>query len=176
MPVSSRPPALDDFDLRIRRAEAADLDSLAHLEAAAFATDRLSRTRLRALARSDSVALLVADSGGVLIGYVLVLTRRKCRAARLYSLAVAPAVAGQGVGARLLHAGEAAARFRGAEEMRLEVRADNHAAIRLYERRGYVPIGRREDYYADGMSALRYARDLGTPPVDRDEPPLGRAA
>jgi ribosomal protein S18 acetylase RimI-like enzyme len=45
------------------------------------------------------------------------------------------------------------------------VRADNRSALRLYESRGYRPIGRREDYYADGMAAIRYARDLRPAPA-----------
>jgi ribosomal protein S18 acetylase RimI-like enzyme len=177
MPVDSRPPPLTDADLRIRPAQAADLDGLMGLETAAFASDRLTRRRLRALAGSLSTILLVAGSAGALTGYVLVLTRRNSRAARLYSLAVAPAAAGQGIGSRLLAAAEVAARARGADEIRLEVRLDNGAAIKLYQSRGYRNVGRREDYYADGMAAVRYARDLRAHPAHVDKPgALGRAA
>jgi ribosomal protein S18 acetylase RimI-like enzyme len=57
------------------------------------------------------------------------------------------------------------------------VRVDNVAAIRLYESRGYRNIGRREDYYADGMAAVRYARDLRAQPTHVGEPgALDRAA
>jgi ribosomal protein S18 acetylase RimI-like enzyme len=55
------------------------------------------------------------------------------------------------------------------------VRGDNAGAIRLYEQRGYRTIGRLENYYQDGMTAVRYARELS----DRSNapaPPLGRAA
>jgi ribosomal-protein-alanine acetyltransferase len=177
MPVDSRPPPLTDADLHIRPAEAADLDGLMGLETAAFASDRLTRRRLRALAGSPSAIFLVAESADALSGYVLVLTRRNSRAARLYSLAVAPALAGQGIGSRLLAVAEAAAQARDADEIRLEVRVDNLTAIRLYESRGYRNIGRRQDYYADGMAAVCYARDLRAQPTDVDEPgALGRAA
>ena len=56
------------------------------------------------------------------------------------------------------------------------MRADNAAAIRFYERRGYRPIGRREDYYEDGTTALLYARDLPEPPAAARPRRLSRAA
>lgn len=36
----------------------------------------------------------------------------------------------------------------------LEVSKSNEAAVRLYERRGFVPLGVRLHYYADGADAL----------------------
>jgi ribosomal protein S18 acetylase RimI-like enzyme len=44
--------------------------------------------------------------------------------------------------------------------LRLEVRADNAPAIRLYESRGYRLIGRYAGYYADDADALRYEKRL----------------
>lgn len=175
MPQDSRPPPSGDAGISIREAHPTDITDLAALEEQAFASDRLSRRRLAALARSPTARLLVAHRDGELAGYALLLTRRNSRAARLYSLAVAPGSAGHGLGSRLLTAAEAAALERGAESLRLEVRTDNAPAIRLYERHGYRLIGRREGYYEDGATALRYARDLGAKAVGRPLP-LGRAA
>src|SRR5687767_4885862 len=147
-------------ELRVREARHADVDGLAALEAKAFSTDRLTRARLSALVKSASACLLVAHRGATLVGYALLLTRRNSRAARLYSLAVDPEMAGHGIGSTLLAASEAAARRRGVERLLLEVRVENRAAIRLYEQRGYKLRGRREDYYEDGAPALCYAREL----------------
>jgi [ribosomal protein S18]-alanine N-acetyltransferase len=155
-----RPP-LGSAYLRIREAQSSDIDDLVRLEMKAFASDRLSRRRLRAHTRSPTAGLLVARRGGKIAGYALVLIRRGSHAARLHSLAVEPDAARQGIGSRLLAAAEAAALARGATNLRLEVRTDNAAAIRLYERAGYRMIGRRDGYYEDGAAALRYERDLG---------------
>ncbi len=38
----------------------------------------------------------------------------------------------------------------------LEVRADNRSAIRAYEKNGFVKIGLRKAYYADGADAVLY--------------------
>ena len=158
----------------MRAAQRHDLDDLVRMEAARFATDRLSRRSFRALMQRPSAALLVAHELSGMVGYALVLTRRSSGRARLYSLAVDQHAAGRGIGGQLLGAVEAAAAERGAQSLRLEVRADNRAAIGLYEARGYRQIGRREGYYQDGMDAVRYERCL-----QRDEAlprPIGRAA
>jgi ribosomal-protein-alanine acetyltransferase len=150
--------------MTIRKAETGDIAAIARLEERAFASDRLSRRNIAALSRRPTAACLVAEQGGALAGYALVLFRRGSNAARLYSIAVDPASSGRGIGARLLAAAEAAALAGGAQTLRLEVRTDNDAAIRLYEGRGYRAIGRRESYYADGTAALRYERPLAAEP------------
>lgn len=43
--------------------------------------------------------------------------------------------------------------------MLLEVRSDNHAATTLYEQLGFVQVGRRPGYYADGAAALLMTRE-----------------
>ena len=144
----------------IRPATLADLDALCALERRAFATDRLSRRSLRRQLAEARNALLVAEEGGVLAGYALVLFRAGSRAARLYSLAVGAGHAGRGLGRALLAATEAAARGRGCHVIRLEVHEANRRAARLYEQAGYAAFGRLARYYADGASAVRYRKAL----------------
>ncbi|MBI2779202.1 MAG: GNAT family N-acetyltransferase [Gammaproteobacteria bacterium] len=55
----------------------------------------------------------------------------------VYSLVVDPACQGRGIARGLLEAAEQAAAAKGCITMRLEVRADNEAAIRLYCKAGY---------------------------------------
>ncbi|HEX7341305.1 MAG TPA: ribosomal protein S18-alanine N-acetyltransferase [Rhodanobacteraceae bacterium] len=144
--------------LSIRRARAADLDALVALEQASFVTDRVSRVQYRRHLDSASAEVLVAMHDGDMAGAAMVFFRRGTQTARLYSLAVATAARGQGVGKALLEAAERVARRRGCRGLRLEVRVDNPAAMALYERAGYVPMGRREGYYEDGADALCYRR------------------
>ncbi len=147
-------------NLRIRDGRRADLAALSEIETRAFAADRLSPRSLRRLIGRPSGGLRVAVTDGEIVGYHLVLTRAGSRVARLYSIAVAAAARGAGVGARLLADAERAARRAGAAHLRLEVRPDNAGAIRLYEQHGYARIGTRPDYYADGADALRYQKTL----------------
>lgn len=147
-------------DTRVRRARRSDLDDLLALEARCFRGDRLSARQYRLHLASDRAWLAVAERDGALVGSAMVLFRADSPAARLYSIAVDPAARGGGLGLALLRAGERAASARGADEMRLEVREDNAAAIALYEREGYERFGRRDGYYEDGADALRFRRRL----------------
>src|SRR2546425_12513061 len=116
--------------LRVRTAEGGDIDALMELEHRFFTTDRLSRRSLRRFLKSPSAAVLVAEEvGGHLAGTAIVLFRPRSAVARLYSIAVAPHMAGRGVGPMLLAAAEAAAIARDCSSIRLEVHEANHAAI-----------------------------------------------
>lgn len=84
-----------------------------------------------------------------------------CRAAgpevELLLVAVNPSFRRQGIGQRLLVRSHEDAIARGATEIFLEVREDNHAAKNLYERAGFSQIGRRPDYYSGKDGSRRAA-------------------
>jgi ribosomal protein S18 acetylase RimI-like enzyme len=145
---------------RIRPAVQSDIDSLVAIEQAAFPTDRISRRSFRTLIDRPTAETLVLESSGGVCGYAMILFRAGAALARLYSLAVAPAEAGKGYGKELLSAAETAAMDHDRILLRLEVREDNAAASGLYKAAGYRGIGRYEDYYADGMAALRFEKLL----------------
>jgi len=146
---------------RIRRATPMDLPALLALERSAFTTDHLSLRQYRQHLVSPTAIVLVAVDKTGLLGTALVFFRRESDLARLYSIAVAHGARGRGVGEALLAAVERAAFRRGARRMRLEVRQDNAAAMRLYERRGYSRFAERRGYYEDGGHAWRYEKELG---------------
>nr|WP_246733064.1 GNAT family N-acetyltransferase [Methylobacterium sp. BTF04] len=151
--------------IAIRPAVLADLDALVALEHAAFSGDRAERRAIRHAIRSASMSLLVAltedDTGRpMLVGAATLERRRGSLNARLSSIAVSPARAGSGLGGLVLDAAEADAKQHGCSRLRLEVRGDNGAGIRLYERRGYVRFAVIPDYYEDGMEAWRYVKVL----------------
>ena len=146
---------------RVRAANVGDLDALFELEHRVFATDRLSRRSLRHFLQSPTAAMIVADGeDGHLAGIAIVLFRPRSTLARLYSIAVAPAMSGRGVASRLLAAAERVARRRGCRAMRLEVHVSNHAAISRYRKEGYQEFGHRRRYYDDGGDALRFEKRL----------------
>ncbi|MFZ4531830.1 MAG: ribosomal protein S18-alanine N-acetyltransferase [Alsobacter sp.] len=144
----------------IRPAAPDDLDALETIENAVFQGDRLSRRAMRHHVGHRRNVLVVVERDGVILGYALVALRSGSALARLYSIALVPEASGTGLGARLLDAAEQAAADRGATAMRLEVRADNAAAIRLYERCGYRRFGILPSYYEDGQDALRFEKRL----------------
>jgi len=152
----------------IRPAAPKDLDALETIENTVFPGDRLSRRAMRHHVGHRRNVLVVVERDGVVLGYALVALRSGSALARLYSIALVPEASGTGLGARLLDAVEQASADRGATVMRLEVRADNAAAIRLYERRGYRRFGLLSSYYEDGQDALRFEKrlDLVAAPAD----------
>jgi ribosomal-protein-alanine N-acetyltransferase len=86
------------------------------------------------------------------------------------SLGVAPERRGQGIGGGLLDAALVRACAIHAARFYLEVAEDNAEALRLYETRGMVPVGRQPDYYrlknGRRVAALTMRCDLpagGTP-------------
>lgn len=149
----------DPPGIRLRDARADDLPALLALEAR-FPGDRLSARQFRRHLHSSSARLRMLDADAMPMGYALHFRRRGSGVARLYSVAVDPAMRGRGIGAALLADAEAIARATGAASMRLEVRADNPEAIALYRSRGYREFGRHASYYADGADALRFEKPL----------------
>jgi [ribosomal protein S18]-alanine N-acetyltransferase len=142
---------------RVRRAVASDLDDLVALEQRSFSSDRLSRAQYRRHLDSDSAQVLVASAKHHhFLGSAVLFFRKGTRVARLYSLATQPEARGRGLGAALLAAAANESRRRDCRALRLEVRTDNIAAISLYERCGFVRIGRYAHYYQDGADAWRY--------------------
>ena len=144
----------------IRPARASDVDALLAIENAVFLTDRLSRRSFRRLIGRPSAAVLVAEVGGKVAGYCILLFRAGNPVARLYSIATAPDMAGQGLGRALIEAAERAAVERGKHSLRLEVRQDNERALSIYRRAGFRPVGSKPGYYQDGMTALRMEKSL----------------
>lgn len=137
-----------------------DLGDLLRIENAAFTSDRISRRSFRRLIAAPTATILVSQHDGESAGYALILTRSKSPHARLYSLAVHPSYAGQGLGAELLRACERSAKARNALSLRLEVRTDNRPAIALYRAHGYAQIGAVPRYYVDGQDAYRFSKTL----------------
>jgi len=138
-----------------------DLPALVALENRTFSEDRISRRQCRWMLKRGHCALITAKSPTQeLLGYVLVLFHRGTSLGRIYSLAVDELARGQGLARLLMQAAEQAALEHDCLALRLEVRTDNAAAIRLYQTLGYRQFGLYEDYYEDHTPALRFQKRL----------------
>jgi ribosomal protein S18 acetylase RimI-like enzyme len=147
----------------IRDALLEDVPMLLDIEAASFDDDRISRRQYRHLiSRGNASVRLAVAPDGEIVGSVVVLFSRSTATARIYSVAVAPARRGQGVGRALVEAAEAAAWANERAWLRSEIRRDNEASIRLFEAMGYRRFGEYADYYSDHMEALRYEKAIDT--------------
>lgn len=134
---------------------------LATLHAACFTTPRpWTEAEFAGFLASPLVFLLTAQQG-------FLLARVVAGEAELLTLAVARDARRQGVGTRLVEGFLSEAQARGAESAFLEVAETNVAARALYAAAGFVPAGKRREYYhaADGslQDALILVRTLTKP-------------
>lgn len=148
------------MDFIFRGAVESDVEGLLFLENQCFEGDRLTARSFNWMIRRANACLIVAERAGQLTGYALVLFHRGTSLGRLYSLAIADAARGQGLGKQLLQRAEQQAVERDCAYLRLEVRPDNLAAIGLYERSGYRRFAQVDDYYQDHAPALRYEKRI----------------
>lgn len=81
----------------------------------------------------------------------------------LMNIAVDPAGQQKGVATQILHRLTVDAIDRGVTDLTLEVRVNNAAALALYRRFGFAPVGVRKKYYVDGVDALiMWVHDINT--------------
>ena len=137
-----------------------DIGQLAVLEEQLFADDAWSEptwwAELAGRPRRDYVA---GVQGAEVIGYAGL--DHGGEVADIMTVAVTPAARGRGLGRRLLDELEARAAARRAASVMLEVRADNTAAIGLYERAGYAVVSTRLRYFQPGdVDALVMRKSL----------------
>jgi ribosomal-protein-alanine N-acetyltransferase len=89
------------------------------------------------------------DEQGTLLGFAVALVAADT--AELFEIAVAHQARRRGVGQMLLKHVVARCYALGAATMTLEVRESNAPARALYERHGFVAVGRRTHYYRDPL-------------------------
>lgn len=133
-----------DARYRIRRARAADAAAIAALERESF-SDPWSEASFREAIAAPWSFVLVAEAADRLVGYLV--GRDMAGTGEVLNLATAAAHRRAGIARRLLEAGLEELGARGASEVFLEVRGSNAAALDLYRRAGFRPVGVRAGYY-----------------------------
>ena len=135
----------------LRKALLGDVSKLFALEQKLFTTENypLSRASLRYHVQNN--LLYVAEKDAEIVGYALVLIKRK--RAKLYSIGVSVAHRGQKIAQKLLKVVVDETFSRGFEHLLLEVRVDNEAAIALYKEFGFHQTKRMKAFYRDGCDA-----------------------
>jgi ribosomal-protein-alanine N-acetyltransferase len=132
-----------------------DIEPIMKLEQELFAEDAWTDTMFWSeLAERDSRTYVVAVDSDEVVGYAG-LCAYSDDVSYVQTIGVTQRHQRHGVGTALLMALLGVADSRGAAHVDLEVRADNSAAITLYERHGFAPLGLRRGYYQpSGADAL----------------------
>lgn len=137
----------------------ADIDPVWALEQELFPEDAWPRRMFEEeLARSDTRRFWVAEEDGSIIAYCGMMCVLPL--ADVQTIGVKAAQEGRGIGSRLLETLVAEAGLRGADDVLLEVRADNPRAQQLYLRFGFEQIHVRPGYYKGGVDALIMRKQL----------------
>ncbi|WP_394202412.1 GNAT family N-acetyltransferase/peptidase C39 family protein [Marinagarivorans algicola] len=158
-------------NISYRLATVSDLKALLHIEHTCFNNSRLSERSFKHWLKAAHGILWVAQSlqspdavlaneHQPLVGYALAWCHKGTRLARIYSLAVLPSAAGQGIAQQLMHQLEQVCFSLDYLHLRLEVAKNNAAAIALYQKLGYRIFGEYCDYYEDHTDALRMQKSI----------------
>lgn len=154
---------------QLRRATVDDLDAIMAIESAEFGSDAWSPATMRAELQDQHGYYLVAfppSSPEQIDAYAGLRSPRREPQADIQTIAVSPAARRQGLGRVLMLRLIAEARDRGAEEVFLEVRADNPGAQALYDSLGFEQIAVRPHYYQpDGVDAIIMRHTIAAPQV-----------
>ena len=144
-------------EIFVREASEADAALIAEIEALSFKTPWTYDMVLSEMKETYS-HFYVAVSGDKVIGYYGFL--HISDELHILNVAVHPEFRERGVGRLLMSDLTERAVALSARALTLEVRESNLAAIRLYERAGFVLAGTRPHYYMDKENALIYWKEL----------------
>jgi ribosomal protein S18 acetylase RimI-like enzyme len=108
---------------------------------------RQRRAQYERWLEAGEALLVLAESEGQPVGYALAHLQDGpddtyplgVRYAEIYTLSVAPAHRGQGIGGRLMDDIEARLRALGIRDLAVSAMVENAAALRFYARRGFAP-------------------------------------
>ena len=143
---------------KLRGATVDDLDRIMDLETGTFGTDAWSHEAMRRDLINAQCHYLVAQRVGFpgeIDGYAGLFCPPGALQGDIQTIAVAESARRSGLGRTLMHALIGEARKRGANEVFLEVRADNPGAHHLYETLGFEDIAVRVAYYQPaGVDAI----------------------
>lgn len=136
--------------LRIRALRPDDLPALMEIERSAPTAAHWRDREYQNLLVTDQNprrTTLVAEKDGNPVGFVV--AKVVAGEWEIENIIVGPGSQRQGIGTRLLSRLIQEAKQSGAQQILLEVRAQNSGAIKLYVKCGFSAVGRRGAYYQD---------------------------
>lgn len=128
----------------IRQMQIGDVSAIAELEKICF-SDPWSENSITSELNNRLSYWLIAEDDGVVVGYIG--SQTVLDAADIMNLAVSPNHRQQGIGQALIQKLVSHLQQSGVIALLLEVRITNTPAIALYEKMGFVQVGRRPKYY-----------------------------
>lgn len=136
------------MELKIEAASIKNLDTFYRIELQCFKEEAFAKQQIAYLLTDFNTISLEAKTDAEIAGFIIAQIEYEDREfGHIITLNIAPNYRKKGVATKLLNEVECYLRQRGVSECRLEVREDNHAAIKLYHKLGYQTVGKLERYY-----------------------------
>ncbi|MGD0644078.1 MAG: ribosomal protein S18-alanine N-acetyltransferase [Candidatus Bathyarchaeia archaeon] len=137
------------METKIETASIKLLDKLCEIEEQCFDREAFTKRQIAYLLMDYNTIALVAKANSDIAGFVI--AQAEIENNTLYShiitINVAPDYRRKGIASKMLEEIESIFKQKGITECHLEVREDNGAALKLYQKTGYQKIGRLEKYY-----------------------------
>ncbi len=151
-----------DKQPELRRAELGDVATILGLERACFKSleETFNRRQIKNLILNPRATVTAAVLDGQVVGWAVGLIRqhRHSQSGRLYAVAVHPDHRGKQLGRGLAEHALLSLSQLGISRVFLEVRSDNHTAINLYRKLGFIGHRFLPKYYGQGGHGLRMKR------------------
>ena len=137
------------MEIKIESASIRLLDKLYEIEEQCFDQEAFTKRQISYLLTDYNTIALVAKANNDISGFVIaqVEVENDRVFGHIITVNVAPVYRRKGIGTKMLIEIESLLKQKGIIECQLEVREDNSAALKLYQRIGYQKIGKLENYY-----------------------------
>ena len=137
------------MEIRIETASIKLLDEMYKIEEKCFEQEAFTKRQIAYLLTDYNTIALVAKSDSEIAGFIIaqVEIENETLFGHIITINVLPAFRRKGTGSKMLQQIEAILKQKGISECHLEVREDNSAALKLYQKSGYAKVGRLEKYY-----------------------------
>lgn len=145
------------MSLTIRQAAVDDLQVLWEIEKECFSVEAFTREEIAYLLRFPAGVNLVAQIDHKIVGFILSLTYKinKIQAGHIFTIDVLVEHRRKGVASKLLRELERSLTEKNIKTCFLEVRTDNVAALKLYQKHGYTEVEHLKNYYGNEVDGLR---------------------
>jgi len=137
--------------ITIEDASIRHLDKLYEIEMGCFEREAFTKQQIAHLLTDYNSVSLVAKVNGEIIGFIIgtIYLERNSLTGHILTIDISPIHRRKGTAQKLLQEIEKIFTEKGVKACRLEVREDNIAALRLYQKFGYKKVAKLKNYYGN---------------------------
>lgn len=127
------------------------LDRLCEIEGECFDREAFTRQQMIHLLTDYNSVGLIAKVDEKIVGFIIgmIYFDRNSSVGHILTIDVLPTYRRRGIGQMLIQEMEKIFKNKGVRTCRLEVREDNIAALRLYQKLGYEAVAKLKNYYGN---------------------------